>query len=201
MDVRTRILAVATRRFARQGFDSTSLQVIADEVGVRKPSVLHHFPSKAELQQAVLDNLFEHWNETLPRLLEAVTSGRGRFEAMTEELVRFFLDDPDRARLVVRQLMDRPNDTRERITARLGPWRRLIADYIRKSQEVGQVREDVDPESYIAHLVTLAISSVAAFSVVSGILPSDSTAEQHMTELKRIARAALFERPPAETEP
>ena len=38
--------------------------------------------------------------DRLPRLLEAVTSGRGRLEALTPELVRFLREDPDRARLV-----------------------------------------------------------------------------------------------------
>lgn len=202
MDVRSQILLVATRRFARQGFDGTSLQVIAEEVGVRKPSLLHHFPSKIALQQAVLDNLFEHWSETLPRLLEAVTSGRGRFEAMTEELVRFFAEDPDRARLVVRQMMDRPEETREVLATKLSPWLRLIADYMRKSQEAGQAQADVDPESYIVHVVTLAVAGVAALPVVAGAfnIGAEEADRRHLTELKRVARSSLFEAPKKRSE-
>jgi TetR/AcrR family transcriptional regulator len=198
VDVRTHILKVATRRFARQGFDSTSLQEIADEVGVKKPSLLHHFPSKAELLRGVLDNLFEHWTESLPRLLEAVTSGRGRFEAITAELVRFFREDPDRARLVIRELMDRPETMQARLSATLTPWITLIADYIRKSQEAGHVFKDVDPEVYILHIVTLAVSAIAASPVVGAALPGkkDEIADRHMRELMRMARSSLFhERP------
>jgi TetR/AcrR family transcriptional regulator len=198
VDVRTHILKVATRRFARQGFDSTSLQEIADEVGVKKPSLLHHFPSKAELLRGVLDNLFEHWTESLPRLLEAVTSGRGRFEAITAELVRFFREDPDRARLVIRELMDRPETMQARLSATLTPWITLIADYIRKSQEAGHVPKEVDPEVYILHIVTLAVSSIAALPVVGAALPGkkDEVADRHMRELMRMARSSLFhERP------
>jgi TetR/AcrR family transcriptional regulator len=194
VDVRTHILRVATRRFARQGFDSTSLQEIADEVGVKKPSLLHHFPSKAELLRGVLDNLFEHWTESLPRLLEAVTSGRGRFEAITAELVRFFREDPDRARLVIRELMDRPDTMQARLSATLTPWVTLIADYIRKSQEAGHVPREVDPEVYILHIVTLAVSSIAALPVVGAALPGkrEEVADRHMRELMRMARAGLF---------
>jgi TetR/AcrR family transcriptional regulator len=198
VDVRTHILKVATRRFARQGFDSTSLQEIADEVGVKKPSLLHHFPSKAELLRGVLDNLFEHWTESLPRLLEAVTSGRGRFEAITAELVRFFREDPDRARLVIRELMDRPETMQARLSATLTPWITLIADYIRKSQDAGHVPKEVDPEVYILHIVTLAVSAIAALPVVGAALPGkkDEVADRHMRELMRMARSSLFhERP------
>jgi TetR/AcrR family transcriptional regulator len=198
MDVRRNILTVATRRFARRGFDSTSLQEIADEVGVKKPSLLHHFPSKAELLRGVLDNLFGHWTESLPRLLEAVTSGRGRFEAITGELINFFSEDPDRARLVVRELMDRPEQMQSRLTQTLTPWLTLIADYIRKSQESGQVGRDVDPEAYIMHIVTLAVSSVAALPVIGNALggPREAVEARQRVELLRIARSSLFEGPP-----
>jgi TetR/AcrR family transcriptional regulator len=196
VDVRTHILKVATRRFARQGFDSTSLQEIADEVGVKKPSLLHHFPSKNELLRGVLDVLFEHWTEVLPRLLEAVTSGRARFfEAITAELITFFSDDPDRARLVVRELLDRPVQMQGRLAQTLTPWVTLIADYIRKSQATGQVAEGVDPEVYILHVVTLTVSAIAAMPVVGQALSGgtkEEIAERQLRELSRIARASLF---------
>jgi len=195
VDVRTHILKVATRRFARQGFDSTSLQEIADDVGVRKPSLLHHFPSKNDLLRAVLDVLFEHWTEVLPRLLEAVTSGRARFfDSITAELISFFSEDPDRARLVVRELLDRPQQMQARLAQTLTPWVTLIADYIRKSQQEGHVPEGVDPESYILHVVTLTVSSIAALPVVGQALngTKEEIAARQLRELKRITRASLF---------
>ncbi len=198
MDVRTHILSVATRRFARHGFDSTSLQEIADEVGVKKPSLLHHFPSKNDLLRGVLDKLFDHWTESLPRLLEAVTSGRGRFDAITVELVRFFSEDPDRARLVVRELMDRPEQMRNRLSQTLTPWVTLIADYIRKSQDAGHVPRDVDPEAYIVHVVTFAVSSIAALPVVTHALsgPREEVNERYLGELLRMVRSSLFAKRP-----
>ena len=195
MDIRTHILKVATRRFARQGFDSTSLQEIADDVGVKKPSLLHHFPSKNELLRGVLDVLFEHWTEVLPRLLEAVTSGRARFfEAITAELITFFSEDPDRARLVVRELLDRPQQMQGRLAQTLTPWVTLMADYIRKSQQSGAVLEGVDPEAYILHVVTLTVSAIAAFPVVGQALSGskEEASARHLRELSRIARASLF---------
>lgn len=195
MDIRNHILKVATRRFARQGFDSTSLQEIADEVGVKKPSLLHHFPSKNDLLRGVLDNLFEHWTEVLPRLLEAVTSGRARFfEAIIAELTTFFSEDPDRARLVVRELLDRPQQMQGRLAQTLTPWITLIADYIRRSQQKGEAAESLDPEAYILHIVTLTVSSIAALPVIGQAMKGtkEEIAERHRRELARIARSSLF---------
>lgn len=199
MDIRTHILTVATRRFARQGFDSTSLQEIADEVGVKKPSLLHHFPSKNELLRSVLDNLFEHWTEVLPRLLEAVTSGRAQFfESIIRELTTFFGDDPDRARLVVRELLDRPQQMQSRLAQTLTPWVTLIADYIRRSQQKGEAAEDVDPEAYIVHIVTLTVSGIAAMPVIGQAMrgSQDESSQRLQRELARIARSSLFAHAP-----
>src|SRR5437899_2592473 len=104
--VRDQVLEVATRHLASKGFEGTSLQDICDEVGIRKPSLLHHFPSKEILRRSVLENIIAHWNVVLPRLILATTSGRGQYEAVTREMVRFFREDPDRARLILRQALD-----------------------------------------------------------------------------------------------
>jgi len=48
------ILDRAAALFARRGFAKTSLQDIADAVGLSKAGLLHHFPSKDVLYEAVL---------------------------------------------------------------------------------------------------------------------------------------------------
>ncbi|MFT5433019.1 MAG: TetR/AcrR family transcriptional regulator, partial [Myxococcota bacterium] len=69
MDVRDNILKHTTRLLAAHGFGATSLQAIADAVGIRKASILYHFPSKNALRKAALDGLLYRWNEVLPSLL------------------------------------------------------------------------------------------------------------------------------------
>ena len=191
MDVRSEILQTATRLFARRGFDGTSLQAIADEVGIRKPSLLYHYPSKEALRQSVLGNVIDHWNDVLPRLLGAVSRGDERFEVLVRELVTFFREDPDRARLVVRELMDRPEEMREQLAAGVRPWVELVSDYIRKGKKSGELHPDVDGHSYVVHVITLVISSMAAAPVMEGLM-SDEGQERHVRELMRIARTSLF---------
>jgi AcrR family transcriptional regulator len=49
------IIEIAARLFGSQGYDATSVQQIADEMGYSKAAVLYHFPSKDALLAAVLD--------------------------------------------------------------------------------------------------------------------------------------------------
>lgn len=51
------ILASARTRFARQGFAATSIDDIAEDAGVAKGAVYHHFPSKEALFTRVLEGL------------------------------------------------------------------------------------------------------------------------------------------------
>jgi len=52
-DTRERILASAQLLAQRRGFNAFSYADIADEVGVRKASIHHHFPSKDDLELAL----------------------------------------------------------------------------------------------------------------------------------------------------
>ena len=56
---RTRIQAVARARFARCGYDATSLQQIAADLDVTKAALYYHFPSKAELLHSLADPLLD----------------------------------------------------------------------------------------------------------------------------------------------
>ncbi|WP_033296361.1 TetR/AcrR family transcriptional regulator [Amycolatopsis jejuensis] len=50
---RGRLLETALRLFAEHGVEGTSLQMIADELGVTKAAVYYHFKTKAEITEAV----------------------------------------------------------------------------------------------------------------------------------------------------
>lgn len=52
---RERILFVAAELFARQGFHGTTTREIAAAVGVRQPSLFHHFPSKGTIAEGLLE--------------------------------------------------------------------------------------------------------------------------------------------------
>ncbi len=62
-----RILDVAQDLIQRRGFNAISFNDIALDVGIKKPSIMHHFSSKAELGKAVIrryrENFEAHLNE------------------------------------------------------------------------------------------------------------------------------------------
>lgn len=63
-----RIRACALELFSRNGVAATSLQMIADALGVTKAAVYYHFRTKDEIVRAVLAPAFDTW----AALLESV---------------------------------------------------------------------------------------------------------------------------------
>ena len=195
-DITQQILAHATRLFAARGFVGASLRDIAKAVGIRKPSLLYHFNSKDDLRRGVLENMLAHWNEVVPRLLKAATSGHEQFQAVATETLEFFRADPDRARLLLRELLDRPEEMKPLIVSHVQPWTKIICDYIRKGQEQGRVYADVDPEAYVAQIINLMISSIATYECIGDVAPPGVAATEmrarHIRELCRVAKSSLF---------
>lgn len=203
-DVRQRILDQATRLFAVKGFSGTSVQAVAEAVGIRKPSLLYHFKSKDALRQGVLDQMLTHWKDELPKVLAAASSGKDRFANGVGAIISFFVADPNRARLVVREMLDSPDSVRELLDEHFRPWTSMIADYIRTGQAAGSIRSDVDPEGWIVQVVTMCIGTIAVGDVTSSLVRRGGDGErptvpEQMTELVRIARRSLFNTRPQES--
>ena len=195
MDVRAQILDHATRLFAEQGYDGTSVQQIADAVGIRKPSLLYHFKSKDELRENVIAEMLAHWNAVLPGLL-LKASTEERFDATMEALTEFFIEDPDRARLFLRETLDRPQSMQAMLREFVKPWLELLGAQLERAKEQGLVQRDVDPHAYAVEVITMAVAGTAVIDTLQVILPADpargGTRERHATELIRVARSSLY---------
>ena len=55
-DTRERIMYEASQLFAAMGYHATTTREIARAVGIRQPSLFHHFASKREIMQALLSH-------------------------------------------------------------------------------------------------------------------------------------------------
>ena len=99
-DARATYLAIATRKFAEDGYHGASLAALAKEAGVTKQALLHFFGSKERLYAEVLAGLAD-------RLCEEVDAAAVADPAA--HLIAYFTDlaeraEADDARLVIRAI-------------------------------------------------------------------------------------------------
>ncbi len=153
-DRKARILEVAQRLLARNGWRSTSLAQIAREAGVTPAGLLHHFESKEQLLHAVLDARDADDDAHADRsgdLVEELMHVPERFER-SPELVGTFA-----VLLIENILPDAPLHDRmvRRYEAALG----ILSNGIREAQEAGRYRSDMDP----------AVKAVQILAFVNGM--------------------------------
>jgi AcrR family transcriptional regulator len=95
-DTRTRLLQTALRLFTEHGVEGTSLQMIADALGVTKAAVYYHFKTKAEITEAVAEPGVRDLDELVLRA--AAQKRRG---AQVDLLLEGFVDLVIRHRALV----------------------------------------------------------------------------------------------------
>ena len=88
--MRQRIIAVATEMLAERGYEGTSLQRIADEVGLRGAQLAAPFLQQDALRQAVLEDLFVGYAEVLPQILQRSSDGQDRFMLTMDATMQYF---------------------------------------------------------------------------------------------------------------
>jgi AcrR family transcriptional regulator len=79
----TRIIEAALREFAKNGVGGTSLQMIADAIGVTKAAVYHQYRTKDEIVRAVAGAEFDRLETVLDMAESEVDGDRARATALT----------------------------------------------------------------------------------------------------------------------
>ena len=88
MDMKHRILSVAQKLIQQRGVNGFSYADIAKEVGVSKPSLHHHFSTKADL----VARLMEQYTEQLTVYLEGVNQTHESASARLQAYCKLYRD-------------------------------------------------------------------------------------------------------------
>jgi AcrR family transcriptional regulator len=104
---RTRLLTTALKLFTEHGVEGTSLQMIADALGVTKAAVYYHFKAKDEITEAVAEPALRE----LEIIAEEASKHRRR-GAQTDHVLAGFVDLVVRHRSLVALFSSDPGITR-----------------------------------------------------------------------------------------
>ena len=73
-DTASKILDAGQELIQTRGYTSMSFQGIAAQVGIKKPSIIHHFPTKSDLGVAII----QRYRDTFATQLEIINEDRGK---------------------------------------------------------------------------------------------------------------------------
>ena len=95
MKTSDRILIAATVAFGENGYDGTSLDSLAQELGIRKQSILYHFPTKEALLDASVADAIGVLGAVLSEAVKNSEDGWERIETMVRRVFRLAIERPE----------------------------------------------------------------------------------------------------------
>ena len=142
-DRRQQIVEVATRLFARQGYEGTTTRQIAEAAEVNEAIIFRHFTTKEDLYWAVIEDQCR-MRAGREKLEQALVSGQNDEQIFTSIASEFLSRDATLPRLLLFSALERHEVSQRFFKVHVASYYEILGDYIRRRIEDGAFR-DVDP--------------------------------------------------------
>jgi len=134
------IVTAAGDLFDRQGFNQTSLQEIADAVGIARPSIYHYFENREQIFVAGIDVITEIRNKIVEKMHAHEGDPIERLTSIANELGRLVSENPVWVRVLLKDEVALPPKARQRDLASRKAYFDLLADLLSDGIDRGYLR-------------------------------------------------------------
>ena len=146
---RQRILNAAFAEIHRHGFRNASVDQIVSDTGLTKGALYHHFPTKADLGHAVIDEMlrglvFTRWVEPLQGVTDPIDGLRQVLQSMAETDGRLMCECGCPINNLTQEMSSVDETFRRKLQAVYREWKDRTAEALFRGQGAGYVSADVD---------------------------------------------------------
>jgi AcrR family transcriptional regulator len=183
------VLDTAVKLFYEKGYASTSVQDLADELGMLKGSVYYYIDTKETLLRRVFEDSHEACREIAERYRAQEGSALERLEQFLDEYALWYATHTQRASLFSREWRHASDDLKAFMTTQRKYYDTVLTEFIEAAQESGDVRKDLDIK-LATYFVMSAVSSLPDWFNPRGKRSAQSVA----TEYSRLAMSLITAR-------
>jgi AcrR family transcriptional regulator len=154
--VRADIIAAATRVFSQRGYHAASMVEIAEEVGMRKPSLYHHVRKKEDLLFAIHEQLIDELTVRTTAALQTAQTPSEKVRAVLRVSMSFVARHRDGVTVFLQESRAVSGDRWSELVVKRDVYERMVSHAISEGISE-QAFVDVDPQ--IAARAVLAMAN------------------------------------------
>jgi AcrR family transcriptional regulator len=191
-DTAARILDAALVSFGSRGYDATSLDALAEQLGIRKQTILYWFPSKEALLFAVIDRSAGEWKDAFERALRRAGGGWERVEAVVRSVFRLGARRPEMLGLI-REVGRLGDPSATQLTKALEPLLERASAFLGAEMDAGHMRRH-EPRLLLLALYSSVIGMMTEVELLRafGEDPTPRSLMRRRRELLNLLRTALL---------
>ncbi len=182
----------ATSAFGENGYDSTSLDSLAAELGIRKQSILYHFSTKEILLHASVAKALGELREVLSEAILASEDGWERIETIVRGVFRLAIRRPELLGLL-REVSRLGPPVLTKAVEGLEPLIEGATKWLKNEMEHGRVVES-DPQLLVLSIYSAIMGAATESNLLEavGIHQTPREVAQRRKELLRFLKSAVI---------
>lgn len=138
-----RLLAEATKLFAKQGFDRTSVQEIVEAAGVTKGAMYHYFGSKDDLLHEIYGRVLREQTDRLEKFAASEAPAAERVRGAAADVVVTTIENLDDFKIFSQSMHHLSPAKQRAVRAERRKYHERFRSLVEEGQRAGDFRDDV----------------------------------------------------------
>lgn len=138
------VIDAAVAVMSERGYSATTIQEVADRVGVLKGSLYHYFGSKEELLFRILESSHAVTNRIADELDARALPPLEHLCEYLRALASWYLDNADRANIYFTEFRNLTGDRLDTMQREGREFEQRIQRLVTEAQQAGEIAQDVD---------------------------------------------------------
>lgn len=177
-DTRQKIVKIAMYFFRKQGFDSTTMEQIADEVDISKATLYNYFPVKESIISDYWQNNIREFKFQILEMIQLLPDTRSRVQkTFTKAAAELFKSKEDIYKIYLSFWLRNLNNPSADERLRSG-FEDIFTMIIKLGQHAGDVRKDMSVDLLVKYLEVLFLTVCLNWLSDPKLFPLEATLTQ-----------------------